>query len=196
MKVKEVKFERSVSVNDEDVFFDDRNEVIFVWRSNVWKSSIMNSIFEKKDLVKTSSRPWKTVTANIFSLNKKIICTDLPWYWFAKLGKWKMDVLDALISWYIEERKSHIHKVVMLIDSRLWAQEKDIEMYKYLLEFELPVLVVLSKIDKLKKSEINKAIEKTKSDFFGQEVITYSSLSKDWHKELIKSIFDWIQNKK
>jgi len=79
----------------------------------------MNSIFEKKDLVKTSSRAGKTVTANIFSINKKIICTDLPGYRFAKLGKGKMDVLDALISWYIDERKTHLHKVVMLIDSRI-----------------------------------------------------------------------------
>lgn len=195
MKIREAKFERSVSVNDEHVFFDDRKEVIFVWRSNVWKSSIMNSIFEKKDLVKTSARAWKTVTANIFSINKKIICTDLPWYWFAKLGKGKMDVLDALISWYIDERKWHFHKVVMLIDSRIWAQEKDIEMYKFLLEFELPIVIVLSKVDKLKKSEIQKTINKAKNDFFGQEIIPYSSLKKTGHKELIKWIFWWINDK-
>jgi GTP-binding protein len=78
MKLKEVKFVKSVAINSEKVFFDEKHEIIFLGRSNVGKSSLMNAIFEKKDLVKTSSMPGKTRTANLFLLNNKYYFTDLP----------------------------------------------------------------------------------------------------------------------
>jgi GTP-binding protein len=109
----------------------------------------MNALFEKKDLVKTSSRPGKTKLANIFTVANKYYMTDLPGYGFAKLGKNLKEQLDGLISWYLEERTTHLKKVVILIDSKLGAQQTDIDMYKYLLELELPLTIVLSKIDKI-----------------------------------------------
>jgi GTP-binding protein len=78
MKLKEVKFVKSVDINSKEVFFDEKHEIIFLGRSNVGKSSLMNAIFEKKDLVKTSSMPGKTRTANLFLLNNKYYFTDLP----------------------------------------------------------------------------------------------------------------------
>lgn len=196
MKIKEVKFIKSVFIDDDDIFLDSKSEIIFVWRSNVWKSSIMNALIWKKDMVKTSSKPGKTRTANLFLVNNKYYYTDLPWYWFAKLWKDFRDKLDALISWYSEERASHIKKVVILIDSRLWAQEIDIEMYKFLLELWLPITIVLSKIDKLSKNEVAKALEKTKKHFFWQEIIPVSSLKNLWIKELSRSIREALEEKK
>ena len=86
--------------------------------------------------------------------------------------------LDSLISWYLEERKQYIKKVVILIDAKLGAQEIDIENYKFILDLELPVAVVLSKADKLSKNEIVKAINKAKNDFFGQDIFAVSSTKK------------------
>ena len=188
MFVKEVKFLKSVSINNDEVFIDERPEVVFVGRSNVWKSSIMNFIFSKKDMVKTSSRPGKTTTANLFFVNKKFYFTDLPWYGFAKLWKEHKEQLDALISWYLEEKKPSIRKVVLLIDSKIWPQETDIDMFKYIQELELPVLIVLSKIDRLNKGEVAKSLSHAKKVFFGQEIISISSTKKVWIKELEKII--------
>ena len=188
MKLSDVKFYKSVSLWSNEILLDEKSEVVFVGRSNVGKSSIMNALFEKKDLVKTSSRPGKTLLANQFIVANKYYLTDLPGYWFAKLGKNLKEQLDGLISWYLEEKWPYIKKVVMLIDSKLGAQQVDIDMYKYILDLELPVTIVLSKIDKLGKSETAKSIAHAKKEFFWQEIIAVSSLKKDWIKELEKSI--------
>ena len=188
MKLSDVKFHKSVGLWSKEVFIDEIGEVIFVWRSNVGKSSIMNALFEKKDLVKTSSRPGKTLLANQFKVENKYYLTDLPGYGFAKLGKNLKEQLDGLISWYLEEKAEYIKKVVILIDSKLWAQEVDIEMYKYILDLGLPVTIVLSKTDKLSKSEVWKSLAFAKNQFFGQEIIPVSSLKKVWIRELEKSI--------
>ncbi len=190
MKIKDVVFYKSVSINDEKVFFDNRKEIIFVWRSNVWKSSLMNNLFSKKDLVKTSSKPWKTRTANLFLLNSKYYYTDLPWYWFAKLGKDLKEDLDSLISWYIEERKNNIKKIVMLIDSKIWPQEKDIEMFNFISKLWLPIIIVLSKIDRLNKTSIIKSKKYAEEIFFWQQVLWVSSVKKTWIKELNKILSD------
>jgi len=188
MKLNDVKFYKSVWLWSKEVFIDEKSEVVFVGRSNVGKSSIMNALFEKKDLVKTSSKPGKTKLANLFLVENKYYLTDLPWYGFAKLGKNLKDQLDWLISWYLEEKSEYIKKVVILIDSKLWAQEVDIEMYKYILDLELPVTIILSKVDKLSKNEVAKCLAHTKKDFFWQEIIPVSSVKKTWVRELEKSI--------
>lgn len=188
MKLSNAIFHKSVSLNSKEVFIDEKKEVLFVWRSNVGKSSIMNSLFEKKDLVKTSARPGKTLLANLFSIENKYYLTDLPGYGFAKLGKNLKEELDGLISWYLEEKSEYIKKVVILIDSKLWAQQVDIDMYKFILWLELPVTIVLSKVDKLSKSELAKSMSHTKKEFFWQEIIACSSTKKIGIKELDKSI--------
>ncbi len=188
MRLSNVKFYKSVWLWSKEVFIDERGEVLFVWRSNVGKSSIMNALFEKKDLVKTSSRPGKTLLANLFTVENKYYLTDLPGYGFAKLGKNLKEELDGLISWYLEEKAEYIKKVVILIDTKLWAQEVDVEMYKYILDLGLPVTIVLSKTDKISKSEVWKSLMHAKNQFFWQEIIPVSSMKKTWIKELEKSI--------
>jgi GTP-binding protein len=78
MKISSVVFSKSVSIESEQVFFDEKSQVIFIGRSNVGKSSLMNKIFHSKDLVKTSSMPGKTKLANLFLVNNKFYFTDLP----------------------------------------------------------------------------------------------------------------------
>ncbi|MCP4523627.1 MAG: YihA family ribosome biogenesis GTP-binding protein [Candidatus Gracilibacteria bacterium] len=188
MKFSDVKFVKSVALESEEIMFDEKNEIIFVGRSNVGKSSIMNALFEKKDLVKTSSRPGKTKTANLFIVENKYYMTDLPGYGFAKLGKNLQESLDGLISWYLEERKEHIKKVVILIDSKLGAQQTDIDMYKYLLTLELPLTIVLSKTDKIGKNEVAKSLNHARNEFFGQDIFPVSSTKKTGLRELEKNL--------
>lgn len=186
MFISEVKFKESISINNDRVFFDEKKEIVFIWRSNVWKSSLLNAIFQKKDLVKTSSTPWKTRTANLFLVNNKFYFTDLPGYWFAKLWKELNEQLDALISWYLEEKRANIKAVFVLIDSKIWIQESDINIYKYILEMELPVVFVLSKIDKINKNDLEKRKRELKEVFFWQNIFCVSSEKKIWINELDK----------
>lgn len=193
MKIKDSKFLKSVFIDDSEVLFDNRNEIVFVWRSNVGKSSIMNALMHKKDLVKTSSKPGKTKTANIFMVNNKYYFTDLPWYWFAKLWKNVLEKLDALISWYLEARWEHIKKVVMLIDTKIWPQQTDIDMYKYILELWIPITIVLSKIDRLSKNEIHKSKILASEIFFWQDIFPISSMKNIWIRELEKYLGDALE---
>lgn len=175
MKIQEASFIKAVSINDREIFFEKRNEVVFVGRSNVGKSSLMNALMHKKDLVKTSSKPGKTRTANMFLVNKKYHFTDLPGYGFAKLGQQMREDLDALISWYLEEKIHTIKQVVLVCDAKIGPQQTDIDMYNYISELGLPVTLVMSKIDKLSKSDANKSKNHTEETFFGARVLPISS---------------------
>ncbi len=195
MKIKEVKFIKSVFIDDEKIVMDEHKEIVFIWRSNVGKSSIMNALFNKKDLVKTSGRPWKTKTANLFLMNNKYYFTDLPGYWFAKLGKDFLDKLDALISWYLEARKEYIKKVVLLIDTKIGLQQKDIDMFWYIQKLGLQIDIVLSKTDRLSKSEVLKAKFHVEKELFGQKVFPVSSHKKVWVSELFNDLTDALLEK-
>lgn len=195
MKIKDIKFVKSVFIDDNNVIFDKEKEIIFIWRSNVGKSSIMNSLFNKKDLVKTSSRPGKTKTANLFLMNNKYYFTDLPGYGFAKLWKEFLEKLDALNSWYISERSRAIKNVVLLIDAKIWLQQKDIEMFNYVQWLDLPVIIVLSKIDRLSKSEIIKSKLYIEKELFGQKIIPVSSHKRIWISELFKELSVSLEEK-
>lgn len=187
--IKNVKYYKSIDINAKEVFFDEKKEIFFIGRSNVWKSSLMNAIFKKKNLVKTSSVPGKTKTANLFLVNNKYYFTDMPWYGFAKLGKEKQADLDNLINWYVEERKYYIQTVVILIDSKLGPQESDIDMYRHLLDLDLDITIVLTKIDKISNNILAKSISKTKEAFFGQEISKVSAKTWIWIKQLEKLLF-------
>jgi len=188
MKLKEVVFHKTVAINAEKVFLDNKKEIIFIWRSNVGKSSLMNALFNRKDLVKTSSRPGKTKHANIFIVNKKFNFTDLPWYGFAKLWKDIKEHLDALNSWYMEERLEHIKKAVIVIDTKIWPQQTDIDMYEYLLELWVPMFIALAKIDRLNQSEIMKSKSHTESILVWQEVFPVSSKKWNWIADLWREL--------
>jgi GTP-binding protein len=194
MKITSAEFLKSVTINDEKVYFDARNEVVFIGRSNVWKSSLMNALLQKKDLVKTSSKPWKTRNANMFFVNEKYFFTDLPGYGFAKMGQEKRKDMDSLISWYLEERKIYIKRVIILIDSKIGAQETDIDMYKYVTEHHMNPLIVLAKTDRLSNNEVQKSVKHAQGIFFGQEIIAVSAEKWDGIEKLRKIIGESLKN--
>lgn len=191
MRVKQASFIKSISINDNKIFFESRNEIVFVGRSNVWKSSLMNALMQKKDLVKTSSKPGKTRTANLFLVNEKYHFTDLPGYGFAKMWQEFREDLDALISWYLEEKQNTIKQVILICDAKIGPQQSDIDMYSYITnDLKMPITVVLSKIDRLSKNDINKSKFHTQETFFGSRVIPISSSKLDGIDEMRKIIWE------
>lgn len=189
MKNLEVVFDKSIDIESYKVsFFDEKKQIVFVWRSNVGKSSLLNAVFQKKDLVKTSSMPGKTRTANLFKVNNKYHFVDLPWYGFAKRWEIERDKLDALISWYLEEFKSYIQKVVIVIDTKIWPTQSDIDMFKFLQEFSFPILVASNKIDKLSKNEVQKSLLHSQEIFFWQEIMWVSARKNIWIDEMRRNL--------
>lgn len=193
MKNLEVSFDKSISIESNKITFDNKKQIVFVGRSNVWKSSLMNAIFKSKDLVKTSSLPWKTKLANLFKVNNKYHFVDLPGYWFAKLGQIEKAKLDALISWYLEEFSLDIKRIVVVLDSKIGPTETDIDMFKFLGEFGIPLIFVLNKIDRLSNNEINKSVSYTEQIFFGQKIMTVSARNNIWIDDLRKELMDSLK---
>lgn len=175
MKNLEVSFDKSISIESTKVSLDNKKQIVFVGRSNVGKSSIMNALFQSKDLVKTSSLPGKTKLANLFLVNNKFHFVDLPGYGFAKLGQEQKAKLDALISWYLEEFRRDIKKIVVVLDSKIGPTETDIDMFKFLQSFQIPMIFVLNKIDRLSNNEVNKSKMYTQELFFWQQIVTTSA---------------------
>lgn len=188
MKNLEVVFDKSISIEANKVSFDNKKQIVFVGRSNVGKSSLMNAIFQKKDLVKTSSLPGKTKLANLFKVNNKYHFVDLPGYGFAKLGQEQKAKLDALINWYLEEFSSDIKQIVVVLDSKLGPTETDIDMFKFLQDFHIPLTFVLNKIDRLSGNEVQKSKLHTEEIFFWQKVMTTSAKNNIGIDELRKDL--------
>lgn len=191
----DAKFVTSISLHSQQMLFSSNKEIVFLGRSNVGKSSLMNALLQKKDLVKVWRTPGKTKTVNIFSAMNKYYFTDLPGYGFAKLGKQAQEYLDGLISWYIEEKKRNIQVAVLIIDAKIWAQEKDIDMFKFLQEMQIPLFIAVSKVDRLNNNDRAQAVFAAEKIFFGQKVFAISAKENVGIDALRKEIFERLTSK-
>ncbi len=129
-------------------------EYCFIGRSNVGKSSLINSITKTKKLAKTSKTPGRTQAINVFEISKKINFIDLPGYGFAKVSKVMRDNLMNLIEEYIENREKLNH-VFILIDSKVGLKNSDIDMLDFINNCSKEFSIILTKIDKISKNQIN-----------------------------------------
>ena len=129
----------------------DLVEIAFAGRSNVGKSSLLNKLFNRKNLARVSSVPGKTVTVNFYNVDGNRF-VDLPGYGYAKISKSEKDRFAELMEGYFQSGRN-IKLVVQLVDMRHKPSADDIGMISFLNEFELPYIIVLTKADKLKKKE-------------------------------------------
>jgi len=170
-------------------------QIAFVGRSNVGKSSLMNSLLGRKKLARVSSEPGKTITVNYYDVDKKLYLVDLPGYGFARRSKSDIGKWSSLTQQYFEDNNALTY-VLQLIDIRVGLTEDDKMMLEYLEHYEVPYLIVATKCDKLNKTQLNEACAKLLSSGVlrsNTEVILYSSLKgigRDtlWNKIIEKSI--------
>lgn len=148
-----------------------RIEIAFSGHSNVGKSSLINKIFNRKSLAKVSSTPGKTVTVNFFDFENLYI-VDLPGYGYAKVSQSEKLRWAELIEGYLSDTKRHLGLVFQLIDMRHAPTKDDILMINFLIESEIPFVVVLTKADKLNKTNRAKRLEAFKSEIPYFEDIT------------------------
>jgi len=148
----------------------DKPEFAFIGRSNVGKSSLINMLTQRKNLAKTSSTPGKTQTINHFLINNKWYLVDLPGYGYATVSKSTKEGWSKMIESYFKQREN-VYCTFILIDSRLEPQKKDIEFINWLGGLGIPIALVLTKIDKIKQSEL----ARSKKNF-------ETRLLKDWEE--------------
>jgi len=130
----------------------DYPEIAFAGRSNVGKSSLINKLVNRRGLVKVSARPGKTQSLNFFLVEDNLYLVDLPGYGFAKVPKKVKNDWHGMISSYLEKRES-LRCVVVIVDLRHGVKEQDLELVTWLQMINLPILMVYTKADKLKRGQ-------------------------------------------
>ena len=148
-------------------------EVAFCGRSNVGKSSLMNSLLGRKNLVKTSKTPGRTRRINFFVADSKMLFVDLPGYGYAKVAPAERESWKPMMETYFRERHQ-LALCVLLIDARHETMKLDLEMREFLEATGMPYEVVATKADKLKKNDLPKQIARLRRDF-GPDLLAYSA---------------------
>ncbi len=164
-------------------------EVAFAGRSNVGKSSLMNSLLNRKNLVKVSSTPGKTQLINFFKINNQFFFVDLPGYGFARVPDAIKKKWGRMIETYLKKRKN-LCLVVLILDIRHKPTEDDRLMAEWLDFYQIRTVFVANKSDKVKKSEKNKKIRSILESLEKQEkeVIIFSSKKGEGKNDLWKAI--------
>jgi GTP-binding protein len=151
MKIQQVEF--VISAVQPSQYPDEvLPEIALAGRSNVGKSSLINQIIGRKQLARTSSKPGKTQTLNFYLINQAFYLVDLPGYGYAKVSKAKRQQWGSFIEKYILERKA-LKLMLLLIDFRHPPSKDDQVMYNWLTYYQIPVVVVATKTDKVPKSQ-------------------------------------------
>lgn len=140
------------AIGTDDIFDDGIPQIAFIGRSNVGKSSVINSLTNKKNLARTSSFPGRTQEINLFLINKSFYLVDLPGYGFAKVPGPLWVKIQKMIHWYLFESAYEQKKVVLIIDAKIGLTADDIDMLRSLEQVRKHIVVVANKIDKIKKS--------------------------------------------
>ncbi|MBQ8818793.1 MAG: YihA family ribosome biogenesis GTP-binding protein [Clostridia bacterium] len=176
---------------------DPRPQVAFSGRSNVGKSSLINTLLGRKSLARVSSSPGKTITINFYDVDKKLYLVDLPGYGFAKRSPEDKKKWSALTDGYFTSNKNidRLSLVIQLVDSRVGPTKDDEMMLDFLRASELPFIVVATKCDKLNATERKKNLAAIASHplIDGTTVIPFSSLKGEGKDELWKTVLAHIK---
>ncbi len=192
MNITSAKFIKGITGPDESLS-DGLDQIAFIGRSNVGKSSVINSLANKKDLARTSSFPGRTQEINLFLISAQGVkssfyLVDLPGYGFAKTSKDIQEQIQQLIYWYFFQSDYRQKKVVLIIDASVGVTNTDGEMLFSLKEADKDILVVANKIDKIKKTALTKQLKEIQEAVGVYKVIPYSAEKRIGLNELLNEI--------
>ena len=189
MVIKEASLE-VIATRRSQYPIDGKPEFLLVGRSNVGKSSFINSILSRKNLAYTSARPGKTQTLNFYGINGSFYLIDVPGYGYAAVDKKTQAKFGMMIEEYLEKR-NELKRVFMLIDFRHKPMEDDLLMYNFLKYYNVPVTIVATKADKVtgsKKEKNLKVILEALDLVVGDDLVVFSSVTKLGVKDVLKKI--------
>ena len=197
MKILDVKLTIS-AVRASQFPQDNKNEFLLVGRSNVGKSSFINTLINRKNFARTSAKPGKTQTLNFYNVNNSFYLIDVPGYGYASVDRKTQNKFGMMIEEYLAKR-SELKRVFMLIDFRHKPTEDDMLMYNFLKYYNLPVTIIATKADKIggsKKQKNLKDILDTIDLVVGDDMVVFSSVTKLGVKEVLKKIEDLLEEDK
>ena len=196
MQIESVK-EPIIAVRRSQYPEDKKSEFLLVGRSNVGKSSFINTLIERKNFARTSSKPGKTQTLNFYLVNDAFYLVDVPGYGYASVSKDTQKKFGLMIEEYLKSRENLKH-VFMLIDYRHKPTEDDVLMHEFLKYYNLDITIVATKYDKISKNgriKQDKLIKDTLK-FDDDEFITFSTVTKKGRSEVLSIIEGKIWIKK
>lgn len=188
MKIRSVEFVKSGTHPEH--YPEPLPELAFCGRSNVGKSSLLNSLIERKKLVKTSSKPGHTRLLNWFKVNDRLLLCDLPGYGYARVAPTEQRAWAAMIERYLAERESLLG-LIILVDVRRGIQQEEIDLIRACITYQLQPILVGTKIDKLKSNALTtqkRAIGKKSGLDIQRDIIWYSAVTHHGREQLWKRI--------
>jgi len=172
----------------------DRIEIAFSGRSNVGKSSLINKIFNRKNLARTSSSPGKTVTINFYAVNEMFYLVDLPGYGYSKMSKQEQEKVGSFIEQYLFNSKK-ICLIIFLIDIRHSPTDNDKLMYKYIISSNKPFIILANKADKIAPTKVKQAVydlQKEINPLMDNKMLPFSSEKKIYSDDVWDIIEKYI----
>lgn len=168
-------------------------EIAFAGRSNVGKSSLINTLIQRRDMVKTSSKPGCTQLINFFLVNENISFVDLPGYGYAKVSKKIRSQWQPMINLYLSQRKN-IFGLILLIDIRRDPEKEELDLVHWMEEHKLPYLIILTKSDKLSKTQQQKRLSliSTQLEREKNSIILFSTKTKIGRDTILEEIENLI----
>lgn len=174
---------------------NDKPEVAFAGKSNVGKSSLINALMNRKSYARISATPGKTQTINFYSINEEMYLVDLPGYGYAKVSEKEKAQWGKLVERYLHG-SSMLKAVFLLIDIRHVPSANDRLMYEWILDKGFQPIMILTKLDKLKRSQVQKQIKVVKEGLklvSGTRVIPFSSVTKQGREEIWEVIESFLE---
>ncbi|SGU59754.1 ribosome biogenesis GTP-binding protein YihA/YsxC [Staphylococcus aureus] len=195
MKVNTNNIELIISAVKEEQYPEtELSEVALSGRSNVGKSTFINSMIGRKNMARTSQQPGKTQTLNFYNIDEQLIFVDVPGYGYAKVSKTQREKFGKMIEEYITKREN-LQLVIQLVDLRHDPTQDDILMHNYLKHFDIPTLVICTKEDKIPKGKVQKHIKniKTQLDMDPDDtIVSYSSIQNNKQQQIWNLIEPYI----
>ncbi len=189
MRIRSAKFIKGV-VGTNEIFEDGTPQIVFIGRSNVGKSSVINSL-ANQNLARTGSTPGLTQQINIYLINKAFYLIDLPGYGFAKKSGEARQQMQKMLNWYFFKSGYEFKKVILIVDAKVGPTQDDLNVFGSLQKADKDIIIVANKIDKIKKSEYTEQLQKIKDCFRDYKVIPYSAKKRIGVGELTHELLKW-----
>ncbi len=174
---------------------DNKPEFLLVGRSNVGKSSFINTLIGRKNYAKTSATPGKTQTLNFYMCNDNFYLVDVPGYGYASVDKATQKKFGLMIEEYLKTREN-LKCVFMLIDSRVKPTDNDVLMYNYLKYYHIPTVIIATKYDKIKASIRDKTLKQiidTLNLNENDKAIYFSSVTKKGKEDVLNILKEYLE---
>ncbi|MFZ1627256.1 MAG: ribosome biogenesis GTP-binding protein YihA/YsxC [Candidatus Moraniibacteriota bacterium] len=193
MEIKKAVFIKGV-IGTEGLPEPSRPVVAFFGRSNVGKSSAINALTRQKDLAHANKRAGRTTEINYFLVNDEWYLADLPGYGYANVPGPLRKKMAGYISWFAADMSIDIRAAVLIVDAEIGAKDSDCEIFKLLMEYGRPVIILANKCDKGRRVDVDRNIRLFETEFAPAPVVRHSAKTGEGRPELLKAIFQKIKH--